>query len=161
MGWTTAAATAARAGTVVTALLLAACASATVETTVEHRGGLGCVDDSRHCIDERQAALRALMSDRERRWVRQPSSPQAYASGVRLFAFKGRKKELSCEELMIGKREADAGPAVLRGAGSSHLTPAQISRGTMLAGEVGRELGHEMKRRCRTAETHAELSQAG
>lgn len=151
MGWKTAAAVAANAGTVVMSLLLAGCASTSIEPTVEHRGGLGCVDDSKHCVDERMAALRIMMSDRERRWVRQPSSPQAYASGVRLFAFKGRKKELTCEELMIGKREADAGPAVLRGAGANHLTPAQISRGTMLAGEVGRELANEMKRRCRTA----------
>ena len=130
-------------------LALAGC-SGTTEVSVETRPGLNCVDDSRECIERRQGALKGLMGDRDRRWIREPASPHAYASGVRLFAFKGRKKELSCEELAIGRREADAGPSVLRGVGGQGLTPAQVSRGTMLAGEVSRELANEMKRRCRT-----------
>ena len=90
-----------------------------------------------------------MMSDRERRWVREPANPQAYASGVRLFAFKSRKKDLNCDELSAGKREAEAGPGVLRGAGGSGLSPAQISRGVMLANEVSKELSNEMRRRCK------------
>ena len=89
------------------------------------------------------------MSDRQRTWVRQPAPAAAYASGVRLFAFKQRKRELTCDELAIGRREADAGPSVLRGPQGQGLTPAQISRGVMLATEVSRELGNEMRRRCR------------
>jgi hypothetical protein len=107
-----------------------------------------CVDDSPACIAERQAQLRTLLADRERKWVRDPASPDAYAAGVRLFAFKSQKKALSCHELAAGRREADAGPAVLRGPTGRHLTPAQISRGAMLATEVSRELGGEMRRRC-------------
>jgi hypothetical protein len=110
---------------------------------------LGCVDDSRHCIDQRQAALRTLVADRERRWVREPATPAAYASGVRLFAFKAKKRDLSCDELAVGRREADAGPGVLRGPGGTSLTPAQISRGAMLSAEVSKELATEMQRRCR------------
>jgi hypothetical protein len=110
---------------------------------------LGCVDDSRQCIDQRQAALRSLMADRERRWVREPASPSAYASGVRLFAYKSKKREMSCEELAVGRREADAGPGVLRGPGGASLTPAQVSRGAMLSAEVSKELAVEMQRRCR------------
>lgn len=111
--------------------------------------GHGCVDDSRHCIEQRQAALRTLMADRERRWVREPATPASYASGVRLFAFKSRKREMTCDELAIGRREADAGPGVLRGAGGRGLTPAQISRGAMLSAEVAKELAVEMQKRCR------------
>lgn len=109
----------------------------------------GCNDDSPACIAHRQSALRAMLSDRERRWVKQPANADAYASGVRLFAFKSRKKDLSCDELVSGRREAEAGPAVLRGPAGRHLTPAQVSRGVILAGEVSRELGNEMQRRCR------------
>lgn len=127
---------------------LAGCAGPSVEIT-EVRPGLGCVDDSKECIERRQGALKTMMVDRDRKWVREPASPQAYASGVRLFAFKGRKKELSCDELAIGRREAEAGPTVLRSPAASGLSPAQVSRGVMLAGEVARELGTEMKRRCR------------
>jgi hypothetical protein len=91
-----------------------------------------------------------LVADRNRTWVRQPATAHSYAAGVRLFAFKTRKRELTCDELVIGVREADAGPRVLRGPDARGLSPAQVSRGTMLAGEVARELRREMQRRgCR------------
>ncbi|MCL4764694.1 MAG: hypothetical protein KJZ80_00495 [Hyphomicrobiaceae bacterium] len=111
--------------------------------------GIGCVDDSSHCIEQRRTALHSIMSDKDRKWVREAPSPAAYASGVRLFAFKTRKAELSCDELALGRREADGAPAALRGPGSTSLTPAQVSRGLMLGAEVSRELAAEMKRRCR------------
>jgi len=113
------------------------------------RTGLGCVDDSPHCIEQRRIALNAIMSDKSRSWVRETPTAEAYASGVRLFAFKSRKTELSCDELAVGRREADNAPAVLRSPQASHLTPAQVSRGLMLGAEVSRELAAEMKRRCR------------
>ena len=109
---------------------------------------LRCVDDSVACVAQRQSVLRSMTADRERRWVREPASADAYAGGVRLFAFKTKKQELSCGELAAGRREADAGPGVLRGPSGRHLTPAQISRGAMLATEVSRELQGEMRRRC-------------
>ena len=111
--------------------------------------GMACVDDSPGCISERKEALGQIMGDKQRQWVRQPASAEAYASGVRLFAYKQKKRELSCEELASGRREADAGPATLRGPQGKGLTPAQISRGVMLSGEVARELEVEMKRRCK------------
>ncbi|MGQ0672389.1 MAG: hypothetical protein ACT4N2_05850 [Hyphomicrobium sp.] len=110
--------------------------------------GLSCVDDSPRCIAERQRTLSALVADPQRRWVKEQPTPSAYASGVRLFAFKTTKKTLTCDELAAGRREADGAPSSLKGAGSS-LTPAQVSRGAMFASEVGRELGNEMKRRCK------------
>lgn len=113
--------------------------------------GLGCVDDSWECINKRQAALKSIMADGSRSWVRQPATPSAYASGVRLFAFRGKKKELGCDELGIGRREADAAPQTLRGPGGSGLTPAQVSRSIMLAAEVSKELGNEYNRRCKKA----------
>ena len=65
-----------------------------------------------------------------------------------VFAFRTRKKELSCEELAMGRREADSVPKTLKGA--KDLSPAQISRTNMLAAEVGKELAAEMRsRRCK------------
>lgn len=113
--------------------------------------GLGCVDDSVECITKRQAALRQLVGDKERKWVKETPNAASYASGVRLFAYKTKKKELSCEELSAGRKEADGAPAVLRGPQAAQLTPAQASRGIMLAGEVSRELGNEIARRCKKA----------
>ena len=111
--------------------------------------GLACVDDSHACIAERSGALNTLMADKQRTWVRQPAPAAAYASGVRLFAFKQKKRELTCDELSAGRREADAGPGVLRGADGRSLTTAQVARGVMLAQEVSRELSAEQRRRCK------------
>jgi hypothetical protein len=111
--------------------------------------GLTCVDDSEDCVNRRQRTLRYLIEDKDRAWVKAQPPAEAYASGVRLFALKSKKKELSCEELSHGRSEADRAPSVLRGPQGANLTPAQISRGVMLAGEVSRELGAEMRKRCR------------
>jgi hypothetical protein len=130
------------------ASLLSACSSATVEPERAPRLS-GCLDDSKQCVDQRQAQLRALQADRSRAWVSQPATVESYAGGVRLFAFKTERGRLNCQELVVGQREADAAPAVLRGPQGRGLTPAQISRGVMFAGEVGNDLRKEFGRRCR------------
>ena len=112
------------------------------------QAGLSCVDDTPHCVSQRQATLKSMVADKERGWLKEPATPAAYASGVRLFAYKSTKKDLSCAELDQGRKEADGAPAALKVAGQ-FLTPAQVSRGVMFAGEVGRELGNEIKRRCK------------
>ena len=63
------------------------------------------------------------------------------------IVYKSKKKDLSCAELQAGKREADAGPAVLRTPGNG-LSHSQVSRGVILAHEVSRELSRELSRRC-------------
>jgi hypothetical protein len=68
-----------------------------------------------------------------------------------LFAFRGKRKELTCDELGVGRREADAAPQSLRGPGAAGLSPAQVSRSLMLAAEVSKELGSEYNRRCKKA----------
>jgi hypothetical protein len=114
------------------------------------RAGLSCVDDSKECVDQRQVTLKSYLADNERKWVKEPTSPQAHASGVRLFAFRSRKKDLSCEELAHGRREADGAAKSLRGPEGKSLSPAQISRATMFASEVSKELAAEMRtRRCK------------
>lgn len=128
-------------------LSLGACSGSDVGPSAQPMG-LGCVDDSPHCVNERGNALKGLMADKSKSWVRSPATPAAYASGVRLWAFKQRKRELTCDELSLARREADGAAPTLRGT-SGRLTPAQISRGIILAQEVSRELGNEHSRRCR------------
>jgi hypothetical protein len=130
------------------ALALAACSS-TSDPSAQLGRGMACVDDSQTCVAERSVALRQLHDDVGRAWIRQPAPPASYASGVRLFAFKQKKKDLSCDELSIGRREAEAGPGVLRGPQGAGLTTGQVARGVMLAQEVSKELDTEYKRRCR------------
>lgn len=128
--------------------LLSGCASSDPPPSLP-QAGLSCVDDSHHCIGQREKVFDSLMADKSRAWVKQPAAPTAYASGVRLFAFSKKRKDLSCEELAHGRREADGAPHALRGPGGKGLTPAQVSRGLMLATEVSRELSREFDRRCR------------
>jgi hypothetical protein len=128
------------------AVALAGCSGPNVGTS---SSGLTCVDDSPDCIDRRQRTLRHLIDDNDRGWIKAHPPAAAYASGVRLFALKKKKKELTCEELAWGRNEADKAPRVLRGPQGADLSPAQISRGVMLASEVSKELAAEMKRRCK------------
>ncbi len=133
---------------VILAALGAGCAVNTVSVN-SPLAGLSCVDDSVDCITKRKTTLNYLTNDPTRSWIRQRPTPQAYASGVRLFAFKKKKKELTCAELKIGRSEADAASKVLRGSEAKSLSPAQVSRGTILAAEVSRDLRREMRRRCK------------
>jgi hypothetical protein len=128
--------------------LVAACSSASVEPDAIPRLS-GCLDDSKQCVEQRQAQLKALQADRSRQWVRQQPTVEHYAGGVRLFAFKTERGRMTCQELQMGQREADAAPGVLRGPQGRGLTPAQISRGVMFAGEVSGDLRKEIGRRCR------------
>jgi hypothetical protein len=127
-------------------LLLAACSGA--DLLEDSRAGLRCLDDSPECVEQRQSTLKSMIADKERTWVREPATPQAHASGVRLFAFRSIKAELSCEELSHARKEAEGAPKSLKAAPG--LSPAQVSRASMFAGEVNKELAAEMKkRRCR------------
>jgi len=111
--------------------------------------GLNCVDDSADCLMKRRKALDALMADRTGRWIEQPPSANADASGVRLFGYKKKKRTLTCGQLRIGYAEASSVRARMRASRSSKLTPALISRSSLLGDEVARELKSEMrKRRC-------------
>jgi hypothetical protein len=112
--------------------------------------GLSCIDDSPECVEQRQTTLKTMLADKDRSWVKDTATPQAHASGVRLFAFRSQKKELSCEELAHGRHEADSAVKTLRGPEGKGMSPAQISRATMFAAEVSKELAAEMKaRRCK------------
>ena len=116
----------------------------------DQRAGLSCIDDSPDCVGQRQATLKSMLADQDRGWVKEPTTAHAHASGVRLFAFRSRKKDLSCEELAIGRREADSVPKAMKGPEGKSMSPAQVSRTNMLAAEVSRELAAEMRsRRCK------------
>lgn len=135
---------------VVLSSALASCAAFELETASSGPPRADCVDDTPACVERRSAALKEMMGDKKHAWVREPANAHSYAAGVRLFAFKSRKRDLSCDELAHGKREADGAPAALSGPESGGLTPAQKSRGTLLAVEVSKELATEMRRRgCR------------
>ena len=109
--------------------------------------GLNCIDDSVRCLAKRRKALDALMADSTGHWIEQPPSPNADASGVRLFGYKKKKRTLTCGQLRIGYAEASSVRTRMRASKSPELTPALISRSSLLGDEVARELKSEMRRR--------------
>jgi hypothetical protein len=114
------------------------------------RAGLSCLDDSKECVDRRRVTLDSYLADNDRKWIKEPATAQAHVSGVRLFAFRSRKKELSCEELARGRREADSVAKSLHGPEGKEFPPALIARATLFASEVSKELTAEMRaRRCK------------
>ena len=132
---------------IISAILVAGCANGS-SVPLSKGAGLSCVDDSSHCIKQRQYALNSFLSDTTNSWVHQPVSAEAYASGVRLFAYKKKKKQLSCKDLRRGPAEAQNARTVLGGPAGKKLSPAQVARGAMLGTEVARELKREIRRRC-------------
>ena len=130
------------------AALACGCAGPKAQPSSPAAAGLSCVDDSLLCRQRREAALGALLADKERTWINQPPDAAAYASGVRLFAYKKRKSKLTCAELTIGVSEAKAARSMLRAA-SNRLTPGQIARGAMLGEEIEKELKRERRKRCK------------
>ncbi|MEL6290018.1 MAG: hypothetical protein AAFQ42_04155 [Pseudomonadota bacterium] len=85
--------------TIGSAGLLVACASSGAGTVAT------CLDDSAGCVSKRKATLTAMLGDPQRAWVSEPPSPQVYATGVRLFAWRRSRQSLSCGELKTGIAE--------------------------------------------------------
>lgn len=136
------------AGLSLVVLPLAGC-SGTIVDSEAPSANLGCIDDSRECIGQRQSALQAMLADKSRKWVREPATMGSYATGVRLWAFRSEKARLTCDELGVGRREADNAPGALRGPSSQGIPAGVRARGVIFAEEVAKELTREAQRRCR------------
>ena len=109
--------------------------------------GLNCIDDSASCLAKRRQALDAIIADQTNEWIDKPATANSDASGVRLFAFRLKKKDLTCRQLRLGYKEAKSARSRLKTAESPQLTPALVSRGAMFADEVALELNREIKMR--------------
>lgn len=98
-------------------------------------------------VDGCADVLRRMVEDPHRRWITRPASPAALASGVRLFAYRSLRHQLTCAELASGEAEIDA-------AARTFATPVpslqleQIERVRVLIQAVGTELRSESAARC-------------
>jgi hypothetical protein len=82
-----------------------------------------------------------MIKDPKREWIGQPQSPEAYANGTRLFAYRALRKTLTCGELKRALEDTKAA--------TSSLQPAQYQRVHALTKDVDRELKSEHDARCR------------
>ena len=126
---------------------LAACSSAEPEIQQPHSAA-GCVDDSKRCIELRGQALKAMMADTKRGWVTRPETPAAYATGVKLFAYRGKKTELSCAELAHGREETRNLPQTLKPGSLPGMNDSRLAQVRDLSGQVNKELAREFDRAC-------------
>jgi hypothetical protein len=85
--------------------------------------------------------LKKLVSDPKRDWIGQPQSPDAYANGTRLFAYRALRKKLTCNELQRAVEDTKAA--------ISSLQEARYERVRTLVVDVSRELNAERAKRCR------------
>jgi hypothetical protein len=87
------------------------------------------------------AELKGMMKDPKRDWIGQPQSPDGYATGTRLFAYRGLRKEMTCNELKRGLEDINTAKV--------SLEPARYARTVALMSDVAGELEVERGRRCR------------
>ena len=95
------------------------------------------------------AMLKTMIDNPDRGWVGQRQSPDAYANGTRLFAYRALRRQLTCGELGLAVNELAAASKALGGQVSG-MTPDQASRTRALCGQVEGELTREREGRCRT-----------
>jgi hypothetical protein len=87
------------------------------------------------------AELRRLVKDPKRDWIGRPQSTEGYATGTRLFAYRGLRKKLSCNEIKRALEEMEtAGPS---------LKERKYARTEALMRNVAHELKSERGKRCR------------
>jgi hypothetical protein len=98
------------------------------------------------------ARLKGMTADPDRRWIRQPESPAAQASGVRLFAYAALRKKLTCEELALALAEIKRTGDVFQGSVPG-VRPENAASVTALNARVGEELRTESARRCAQLQT--------
>jgi len=98
-----------------------------------------CLDDSPACISKRKTTLNSLLADQNRSWIKRKPDPVVYATGVRLFAWRKVKGDLTCDELRSGISETGSARKTLSGqiTGASRTRIGQI---IALSDDVKKEL---------------------
>lgn len=128
------------------ASLLAACSG--TEPPPPPNAAAGCVDDSKHCIEMRGQALKAMLADSKRAWVTKPETPAAYATGVKLFAYRGTRDKMTCAELAHGREETRSMPQTLKPGSVPGMNDSRLAQVRDMSGQVNKELSKEFDRAC-------------
>lgn len=98
---------------------------------------------------ECKRVLKAMIESPDHGWIGQRQSPDAYANGTRLFAYRALRKQLTCNELGLAVDELQSVSRTLD-SGASGMAPDQITRTRSLSSQVHGELSKERQSRCRT-----------
>lgn len=91
--------------------------------------------------EECTAELKRLVKDPKRDWIGRPQSTESYATGTRLFAYRGLRKKLTCNEIKRAVEEIETARPPLKA--------SKYRRTQALMRSVARELKSERGKRCR------------
>jgi hypothetical protein len=134
---------------VLVALLVAGCASPGdfalfKSSDANEKASLAAPAGEDRCPTPEKCAkeLRKMINDPTREWIGQPQSPDGYANGTRLFAYRALRKKLTCNELKRALEDMNAATSLLQ--------PAQYDQARALTVAVAREIKAEQGRRCGT-----------
>lgn len=90
-----------------------------------------------------------MIDNPDRGWIGKQQSPDAYANGTRLFAYRALRKRLTCNELALAVEEVRAASRSL-GRPVPGMTADQLARTRELSTQVEGELATERAGRCRS-----------
>jgi hypothetical protein len=132
------------------ALPLVAGCTGTEPTPVSANPAAGCVDDSKQCVERRMAALKGMVGDPKRAWITAPETPAGYATGVKLFAYRAKKADLTCAELAHGREETRNAPNALKSGSVPGMNDSRLAQVKDLANQVHKDLAKEFDRVCKS-----------
>lgn len=107
-----------------------------------------CLDDSGACVQQRLARLDAMQEDPQRQWIAQTPSTEEYASGVRQFAYRSTRGQLTCSQLSAGIAETAQARRVLAPSKVKDISAERVGQIIALSDDINRELKVERKMRC-------------
>jgi hypothetical protein len=93
------------------------------------------------------AVLRAMLADPTQSWMVRAPTPEEFANGTRLFAYRALKSTLECGKLRFANAELDWAVDTFK-SGAEKIDPAHRARVAALAEAVRAEIAAEIKRRC-------------
>ena len=93
--------------------------------------------------------LKTMIDSPDRGWIGQRQTPDVYANGTRLFAYRALRKRLTCGELSLAVNELSAASRTLGGPVAG-MSAEQQTRTRALCTQVEGELAKEREGRCRT-----------
>jgi len=96
-----------------------------------------------------KGVLKTMIESPDRGWIGTQQSPDAYANGTRLFAYRALRTKLTCNELTLAVGEMRAATKLFDRPVAG-MSPDQLSRTRALSAQVETELTRERAGRCRT-----------
>src|SRR5262245_9918143 len=100
--------------------------------------------------DQCKGVLKTMIDNPDRGWIGKQQTPDSYANGTRLFAYRALRTRLTCSELAAAVDEMRAVSKSMDGPVRG-MSADQLSRTRSLSAQVETELANERAGRCKSA----------